>query len=265
MRLRPRPEVQSAQAQGPLAVWIGRLACGTKSNDEDREAVGVGTEPLGGKAPPLPCTIVPEPSVADALKGGGHVAFVELGGCPVSVHKKGIRALVAGQKKSKGLGKGAHIGFDVAGNAVFRTEAASSKEGTLARVTLPALDVTQEAVDGSLGAPYALSEDSVLVQLAKGWLRVYAMNEESDALVQRAELHAGSEAPFIQSSRTGYVTLTQHNRADTVLLRWTGERLEVVAAWPGSGGKIIDVDGQLYGNRHTPERNWHDVRMTLRR
>ncbi|MCA9579608.1 MAG: hypothetical protein KC668_29470, partial [Myxococcales bacterium] len=134
-----------------------------------------------------------------------------------------------------------------------------------ARVTLPALDVTQEAVDGSLGAPYALSEDSVLVQLAKGWLRVYAMNEESDALVQRAELHAGSEAPFIQSSRTGYVTLTQHNRADTVLLRWTGERLEVVAAWPGSGGKIIDVDGQLYGNRHTPERNWHDVRMTLRR
>jgi len=258
-------EYQAATPQGPLGVWLGRLACGEKSDQELREEVGVFTELLDGEAPPLVQTLEPAPEIAAKLKGGGHDAYVEVGGCPVSVHKKGIRAWIDGKKKSKGLGKGAHHGFDVAGGSVFRTEGLTAKDMTLTRATVPALEVIHEVVGQRLRKPVALSEDVVLLQLDDGWLRVYAMNDKGDQLVQRAELHAGSKSPFVQGSRTGYVTLTQHREADAVLLRWTGERLETVAAWPGSGGKIIDVDGELYGTRYTQERGWHDVRMKLRR
>ena len=63
----------------------------------------------------------------------------------MAVHKKGLRVLVEGKKKAKGLSKSASLHWDVSPNAVWRFDDAFSGR-SVTRCGLPELDVQTVAV-----------------------------------------------------------------------------------------------------------------------
>ncbi|MCA9492209.1 MAG: hypothetical protein KC621_19890 [Myxococcales bacterium] len=245
-------EVEGARSGGTLAAWSVHQAIGAEG--PLASALRRVTTERVTTAPPHPSKWSPEPDVAAQLKGGGHEGWAIVGGCPVSIHKTGIRALIGGKKKSKGMHQGNSHRYDVSGDAVWKL----AGNDQVVRATLPGLELSTVAVGGRPWLVSALSSTHAAV-VDHAVIVVVGFVDGELVVVDRYPTGFSGEV-FQQGSRTGWLTIGRSQDARTQLWRWDGVALRVHGGWAGNGTGVTDVDGVLYGQRY--EGSWVDVKMS---
>lgn len=255
-------EYQKATPVGPIAVWLVHLALAEDAPTElAARVLGWASEPVDAM-PAGHKAWVPAAEDAASLKGGDHLGFAQVGGCPVAVHKKGLRALVGGKKKAKALSKAASLHWDASPNAVWRFDDAFSGR-CVTRCGLPGLEVQSVAVRAA-GAFAALSDTHAICG-DKAGLQIVAL--EGDALVVVDALHPGFPGVkwfSMSGDGQGRVVMAEGDRV--VLMRWDGQRLLAEGGWrAGSGGSLVSADGGLFAQRYDAARGWHGTRLVSTR
>ncbi|MEZ4322479.1 MAG: hypothetical protein R3F61_33740 [Myxococcota bacterium] len=249
------PEFVTAKPRGPMGVWLVHLALSEEAPSELAQRV-LGWDTTPAAAPADPAGWQPEASVRDALKGGDHLGYAEVGGCVVTVHKKGLRAWIGGKKKSKALSKSASRHWAVSASAVWRFDDPFSGHSAT-RCGLPGLDVQTGPVRKA-GAFAVLSDTHALCGDAKG-LELLARDGDALVVVDAVQPGFPADAWFtLCGTGDGWAAMSIGDHV--VLLRWTGERLVVEGGWRRGTAAITSAEGSLYTKHYAPT-GWQPARL----
>lgn len=254
-------EYQTAAPRGPIGAWVTHLALSEPDPSPlARTVLRWDTEPVDA-LPPNPRGWSPAADVASQLKGGGHLAFVEAGGCPVSVHKKGVRALINGKKKSKGMSKANSDKWDAFGDVIWRFDDGFSGQ-SVTRVMLPTLEVHSCNVKAR-GSVASLSSTHAIVGDRAGLAIVGMANDELEVAALLVPGFANEAWTSLSGTRTGWVAVSVQDHV--ILMQWDGQRLLFEGGWlRGSAGTLLEANGELYTQRYDQSAGWHPAKLVLR-
>ncbi|MCA9567742.1 MAG: hypothetical protein KC656_07860, partial [Myxococcales bacterium] len=211
-------EYQTAAAVGTVAVWLARLAL------DDDSALAAAVNPIRlepGEMPPEP-SYSPDPTVEAALKGGQHLAWAEVGGVPVAVHKKGVRAWIGGKKKAKSAVKGSTHHWDHAGGLVWHYTPFAPMQ--LGCISLPDLATATLDVPRCTPSPTPLAAlPGAAVRGVDSAIEVVVWRD--GGLVPAGRYETGLPSPWLRGSHGPWVLADQAWQKGALLLRWDGERM----------------------------------------